>query len=332
MLKKGLKRAEVQTKIYFMIAQLVLIAVVLLFFMMYITGIANDTLLEKNYFSRDIALLIDTAYAAPGNLEYKYPGNMGKYDFTVGFSKYKVSVGEEKSDITVLYSVMEDTEMELEYKELAFKKDEKLKIVKEGDKIKVDKSTELSLDAGQLDCPKIDTKEEPKTIVIDAGHLTEPEDLGNKAAEISEAQKTFEIAKLIKDLGPTKGLTIELTRLDAEKEIALRRQFIKDQNPNIVISLHIGEEDKISTFYASSDFQIKNQKLACLISNKLLDSLEFEFTTTNPLAKEFDENSVIMDDQVSILLEIGKISNLALFEKTNEIASAITEAIGEYYE
>lgn len=48
--------------------------VVMIYFLLqsYVKTIENDTEFYKLFLSRDIALLIDTLYAAPGQVEYKY--------------------------------------------------------------------------------------------------------------------------------------------------------------------------------------------------------------------------------------------------------------------
>lgn len=143
--KRGLnKRAEVETKIYFYIAEIVLVGFVLVFLYVYVSGIANSTLLEKNYFSRDIALLMNTIHAAPGNVDYLYEGNLTGYNFIVNLEKNKVSVYEKEEDanlgnpIKVSYPFMEDKAMQVEYEEVQLVEGEKLGLTKEADTVKTE--------------------------------------------------------------------------------------------------------------------------------------------------------------------------------------------------
>ena len=74
----------------FGIAMAAFIIVVLI---QYWRDIKNDTFLEKNYMARDIALLITTAYASPGDLTYCYydVGNYkGKFDYLIENSKVTI--------------------------------------------------------------------------------------------------------------------------------------------------------------------------------------------------------------------------------------------------
>ncbi len=72
---------------------LAMAAFVIVMLVNYWRDVKDDTFLEKNYLARDVALLITTAYASPGELTYCYylVGNYrGKFDYRVGKSKVDV--------------------------------------------------------------------------------------------------------------------------------------------------------------------------------------------------------------------------------------------------
>lgn len=77
-------------KTYFVLAELVLLVLIAVAFMAFVVQLATNTMMEKNYFARDLALVLDTAYASPGNLNYEYEGNASK--FIVAFDNNRVGV------------------------------------------------------------------------------------------------------------------------------------------------------------------------------------------------------------------------------------------------
>lgn len=65
--KRGLTNIQ-----FFTIAESVLAVIVFIALLSYIQGLATDSLFEQNFLARDAALVIDSAYAAPGELSIVY--------------------------------------------------------------------------------------------------------------------------------------------------------------------------------------------------------------------------------------------------------------------
>ena len=65
--KRGLTNIQ-----FFIIAEAVLAVIIFIAILSYIQGVATNSLFEQNFLARDVALLIDTAYAAPGELNVNY--------------------------------------------------------------------------------------------------------------------------------------------------------------------------------------------------------------------------------------------------------------------
>lgn len=107
------KRGQ-STLLYFKIIGIVLAAGVFILLIKFLADTLSDTLLEKNYRARDIALLITTIYAAPGQLNYTYDtgGN-----FEIGIGDGAIVVGDDKGDVFYWYyrpQDMEDIRLERE--------------------------------------------------------------------------------------------------------------------------------------------------------------------------------------------------------------------------
>ncbi|MBI2657815.1 hypothetical protein HYX08_03935 [Candidatus Woesearchaeota archaeon] len=81
-----------QMLIHIAMAALLLFVVVLM--VIYVKSIENDTGFQNIFLSRDIALLMNTLYSAPGNVDYEYSFN--KLDL----SKFNLQITEYEDDKT----------------------------------------------------------------------------------------------------------------------------------------------------------------------------------------------------------------------------------------
>lgn len=88
-----MKKGSIQHHVMMVIYQLIVIALILTGLLYFVTGAVEDTLLEKNYYARDISLLITTLNAAPGNVEYNYvlPDNV---DLKIKIKDHRVNVND----------------------------------------------------------------------------------------------------------------------------------------------------------------------------------------------------------------------------------------------
>lgn len=82
---------------------IVYLAIGILFAGLVVLGVVNKSLedikgetLEKNYIARDIALVLDSVYAVPGDLKYAYSEQ--DYHYAVEFKDRKVYVGKACND------------------------------------------------------------------------------------------------------------------------------------------------------------------------------------------------------------------------------------------
>ena len=81
---------------------LVLAAITILTMIMFLKNTWDDTFLEKTYMARDLGMLITTAYASPGELDYCYYEDHG-YKFSYGVEKSLISVKDGKGEVTYRY-------------------------------------------------------------------------------------------------------------------------------------------------------------------------------------------------------------------------------------
>ena len=118
--KRGLgKKAQVEHEFYYIIAQMFLIVLIAVALFTFIDDVADQTLFEKNYLSKDIALIVNSIYASPGDVSYTYPGDIK--NFIIDFKPGQVYVYEEFEQYEELaypkcfYSFLEGSNMVFEY-------------------------------------------------------------------------------------------------------------------------------------------------------------------------------------------------------------------------
>ncbi len=114
--KKGVKKQ------YYMIAELVFAAVVIIFMFYIVYSIVGDTVLEKNYVARDLALVMETIHAAPSDIEYVYPI---KYNFDIKIFLSEITVEDDKGIARYWYHRDESVKQIPENFNFAFKGDKK---------------------------------------------------------------------------------------------------------------------------------------------------------------------------------------------------------------
>jgi hypothetical protein len=104
------KKAQTN-EVYHILIQVIIAVTIFLILQAYISSVAKDTLFEKSYLSKDIALLIESIYTSPGEVTYTYAHRKAELDrFQFEFDEQKVSVRETgvEEEITVEYPYAED--------------------------------------------------------------------------------------------------------------------------------------------------------------------------------------------------------------------------------
>ena len=85
--KKG-----ISDEIFFNVFEIILAIIVIVSLLNFINDVSEQTIFEKDYLARDMALLINTLYTAPGDVSYTYNENAPKSKFIYEFSPNKVEV------------------------------------------------------------------------------------------------------------------------------------------------------------------------------------------------------------------------------------------------
>ena len=95
-------KKAISHEMFLNVFELVLATIVMLALLSFVKSVVNNSIFEKNYLSRDTAILLNTIYAAPGDVSYSYKENTGKSSFIFKFSPGRVEINDASDHKSVL--------------------------------------------------------------------------------------------------------------------------------------------------------------------------------------------------------------------------------------
>ncbi|MBI4453244.1 hypothetical protein HY636_01230 [Candidatus Woesearchaeota archaeon] len=133
--------------LFFNIFELVLASIILLALLYFINDISEQTIFEKNFMARDLALLINTIYAAPGEVKYNYNENMEGFIFDFSDSKVEIKRKQDDESANVFYPFAKTKNIPFSDKRLNYEK-EIVKIIfsKSADSVDITKPSTINTD------------------------------------------------------------------------------------------------------------------------------------------------------------------------------------------
>src|SRR3989338_3929843 len=93
--------------VYQVMIQLIIVMFVFAILMSYVKSVEKDTLFEKDYLAKDMALIIDANYAAPGEIDYSYKNtrvDIKKFNFEFKDQKLRVTESIKSQDAGMIES------------------------------------------------------------------------------------------------------------------------------------------------------------------------------------------------------------------------------------
>jgi len=93
--------------VYQVMIQLIIVMFVFAILMSYVKSVEKDTLFEKDYLAKDMALIIDANYAAPGEIDYSYKNtrvDIKKFNFEFKDQKLRVTESVKSQDAGMIES------------------------------------------------------------------------------------------------------------------------------------------------------------------------------------------------------------------------------------
>ena len=131
--KNFLNKKAQTNELYLILFQIIIAVTVYWILQSYIDSVAEDTLFEKSYLSKDLALLTNTIYSSPGEINYLYINDkveLNKFEFDFNNQKVMISEIEAEEKLELEYPYGEDLKFIYsgqklrEVNQIAFSKDE----------------------------------------------------------------------------------------------------------------------------------------------------------------------------------------------------------------
>jgi len=347
MQKRG-KKGTINEQLLLLIIDFVVIFIVWFALFHYVRSVERDTLFDKIYLSKDIALLTNTVYSSPGNLFYTYSSNklnLSFFDFSFEDNLVTIEEHPKGNELSFPYATDLSFESKLPYMETP----EKIEFAKTNNKVSVKDS--LTYNLNQLSCPdiKIREKMEEQVIVIDPGHGDDPEDLPPEETPRHEPGLEFDNKKessITVEIGWDRIALLNdfISTRDDERYVSLQERKNSAEDANIIISIHIGNysnnHNSVKAFipYKTNKY-LESKKLACKILNAFLSEFELDGVVivsvdTSILPEEDPMQILNFEDKVAVLLEIGNINTEQgrnMFNEISKISTSITQGLTNYY-
>jgi hypothetical protein len=312
------KRGDVTHESLWFMFDLVLTVIVFLSTTYMVDNAVESTKFEKNFLARDVSLLLETLYAAPGVVSINYAQE--KFWFSFNFDKNKVEVydANELMPYKGTYTFMRDNNLELKNKlvEPAVKqgkvgtfltnimpvswfvtnKPEKkegssanLMFIKTSQEISINSAVNLN----KLQCLAIKGSKPTSISIL-------PKTINGQVFDFTDYLKN----NLAKSVSETR--TKEIVELKEGEEI-------------LIIQINPVENNTLKA-YVKADSE-RSKKLACLVLNRLSD----KYPNIKPEI-QLSTEEILNKAPVSLVLEIGK--KMENVENSLEISKAFEEYYG----
>jgi len=270
------KKGDMEQTIYFVIFEIILVAITAIALFNYTNNLAKSTSFEREAMSRDLALLIDTIYMAPGNLHYTYDNNYTTFDFRVIFGNSIVEVSEEGKPITPFFYYGANPNIKMDAYQQTSK--DVFSFSKSDNEIKL--NSEFNKDL--FYCPYVNTTKKDWSIVLDTDF----------SYGIQRAQK-------ITGTPNQKKETIK----DKQNEIISFYMGDEESTQNPLKIYILSDSNQIA----------KSRKLACKIANWLMQGAKTKFTSTEIIPTyeskdESDQKYILTKDKAQVFVEAGNIN------------------------
>ena len=274
--------------------------------------IRNHTLFEKIFLKKDLAILIDTIYSAPGNVELNYPKDTHAFTFT--FTNSKIEVYDPN---TILHKQthpiindrnisFQETTLEPTFEEDELKEKVQIKITKLGNKMSItDFNTQIT--PFTFVCPEIENAETVQGKSLYIPPLVTKEHLDSPDIITSSKDAFISLIKFTSNF---------------------------DENNNNLVAY-------ISSSSAKS---LESERVACLILNEIITNTDLNTIMDDNSLKEItgitiiptSEYGALNQDNIAVILQIGnqrigESQNLLENEEAMlAISSSINKGIEQY--
>ncbi|MBD3163807.1 hypothetical protein GF323_01280 [Candidatus Woesearchaeota archaeon] len=260
------KKADADEELYFILLQVVLVGAVGLMLFNYINSFKENTIYDKNHLSRDIALVLNTLYMAPGNVYYEYEySNMPLSYFDFYFNENTIGVSDSQQ------RVKGNSPYKINYPYAANKKiTNDLQILRNPKSVFFYKSGNIitnnkKISLNKLHCQNTGLTNRPKKILFDFFYSTKEEE-----------EKLIRLAEQLSSYFYNTNLNIDFARTIEKGKNAFTK---KDTNKYtwadliIIFRLDKTQEKSIKSYYYFKGLESYQEPkyLGCTILNSVLE-------------------------------------------------------------
>ncbi len=110
--KRLFNKKAIDYEVWFVLVELILIAIICIGMTDYLFSVKNNTLFEKNYLKKDIGLVATVINSAPGDVQYTYVSKekvLSNFEFE--FDKNKIHVKDAGKRLKINYPFMSDQDV-----------------------------------------------------------------------------------------------------------------------------------------------------------------------------------------------------------------------------
>jgi len=114
----GKKGQEAEHEVIQTVIEAIMLAVFVYILFTFVSDIRGNTIFEKNYFARDLAMMVNTVYASPQDLVYVYPDNTSRFYITIKDNKVRIHESAlEAEEIDKIYWYADENQTRLDIEE-----------------------------------------------------------------------------------------------------------------------------------------------------------------------------------------------------------------------
>jgi len=326
------RRAEVSERLYFVLFELLIIAVVAGIIANKMNTVRNDQVFEKKFFPRDLVLVLNNAMAAPGVLLYAYGRQSPSFaNFSTSFDNQYVSVSGAQ------YPYAADSGVKVRSDAAVIDHAKSIALVRSGSALRV--ATQGVINPLRLQCgphQAIDGK-----ITLDAGRgwsaliASQGQPAGDQGIVTSFAVESETMRQLAAAV-----YGHDISRYSTTRDIQLDSPITLDERIKkidaAVVSLHASTEPKIRAFVnvrgAAKDASIQ---LACELVNAMTDAFPATYRGASiipiddTVLAQDDARRVLVRGKPGVFLEIGDMNDPAapLLNGTRALGDALHGAL-----
>ncbi|MBD3310681.1 hypothetical protein GF351_05690 [Candidatus Woesearchaeota archaeon] len=359
--KKGIIKLSWET--FF---DLVLAVVILMAFLSFVGRYGENTDFEMNFLARDIALIIDTLHASPGNTVIDYPQDTLWFSFEIGDGKVIV-YDRVKSLASRTFTYGANDDIHLEKVELSPEKkpeDERgffermnpfhrteleesakvrLRFVKIGDRIIVGRQEALEYELNELSCPDTD----PGARAFNQKIFFHPISSTMEAGDMPIGQLNLELAEIFRQRNAA-GIfrEVDLSRETAESPGPEKLQEEAGKS-DVFVMFSVAQENtdksRLTAYYLRTDEELWNQRrrsLACKIAAAVSSETDVAQVSYLPLDRgrldDEDRLTALGSADLGVYVELSNSPETArLLENVRQktgLAQALFDGIEGYFE